>query len=334
MTEPRHPNPPPRTLDRRAFLTALAALAGSPALLAGCARPQELVVGLHTFIGYEPILLAREFGWLPPQVRIQHGKGCSDTLAALRADQIQAACLTLDETMLIRDEGIPLRVVAILDVSAGVDVLIARPGIKTLADLKGKRIGREGSAVGQLLLNRILTEAKLADQDVEALDLPPDQHLSAWRDQAVDAVVTYEPTASLLKREGGMRLVDSRQFPDMIFDVLTVRADRLAGREQAARDLLMGHFLGVEHIRINRQDAVHRIATRQSVFPQEIQRALAGVKLPDLSGTQAYFQRNSPFHEAARRLGQFMASQGLLRQSPALDDLVLASLLPMEMPAP
>ena len=287
-------------MDRRRFLT-LGSLAMAP-FVGACMDSGRLRVSYHPWIGYETLYLAQQFDWLPRQVTVTRRDSASDSLAALREGRADAAALTLDEVIRAREDGMDVVVVLVFNVSAGADVVIAREGIEYIHQLRGKRIGVETSAVGALLLDRVLDAAGLLRSDVTVVELPPDQQRAAWRSGRVDAVVTYEPTASHIEGDGGVRLIDSRAFPDTVFDVLAVRRDRLDGCRGTLRELIAAHFRALDHLRLNRQDAIYRIGHVQRIPPETVRRALGGVLLPDRSANERYLASDSGLVAAARDL--------------------------------
>ena len=301
--------------------------------LAGCGGERPLTVAVQPWIGYESLCLAQQFGWLPPQVTLRHGQSAADSLAALQAGTAEAAALTLDEVLRARAAGVPVSVILILDSSAGADVLLARPDITRLADLAGKRVGYEPTAVGALVLSEILTRAGLAQDAIQRVELPISQQLAAWRSGAIDAVVSYEPTAGKIEAQGATRLFDSRQMPDTIFDVLAVRRDRMDGRSALLRRLVEAHFRALAYVRGNREDAVYRIAEHQGMSAADVRRALAGVILPDLAGNRYALRTGSRFEQAAGRLNRLMVQRHLLAAVDPLQDLFDADFLPGAEPA-
>ena len=256
--------------------------------LSGCLPERPLTVGIHPWIGYETLYLAREFGWLPDDVWLREGKTAGDSMAAVQAGLADAACLTLDETLRARSYGLPLAVALVFDVSVGADKVLARPGLRRLADLAGRRLGFERNAVGALVLDRLLAEAGLTADALTLIDLPIDRQLAAWRQGRVDAVITYEPTASLLQREGAHPLFDSRRMPESILDVLAVRLDRTGMRGAALSALLANHFRALDHVRTHQDDALYRIAGHQGLTPEEARQVLNGVALPSLEANRSY----------------------------------------------
>lgn len=323
----------PNAMNRRRFIASVATLSGMAAVpwLSACSQQRPLVVGIHTWVGYETLHLAHDFNWLPAAVQLHDTREMSDSAAALQSGQADAACMTLDEVLRLRAAGLPLGVVLVFDISAGADVVLARKGIRTLADLAGKRIGLEQNALGALMLEKLLETAKLPASAVTLIDCATDKQLQAWLANKVDAVITFEPTATLLLREGAQRLFDSRQMPDLIFDVLAVNTDRVKGREAALAALVAGHFRGLAHLRSNRQDAIYRIATRENISPNEVQMVLGGVVLPSLDANREYLSvSDNRLMRAARTLSTLMVSRGMLQHEDALDNLITQAWLPHE----
>lgn len=304
-------------MQRRHWL--LSACAASAGAWSGCSTTQPLRLGTHPWIGHEPLMLARDLRWLPPEVQLQPAGSARDSLAGLQEGRLDAATLTLDETLTARAAGVPLTAVLVLDTSSGADALLARPDINTLADLRGRRVAVERSAVGELMLVKILDAAGMAATDLQVVELPIDEQPAAQQQGRIDAAITYEPMASRLQRQGWRRLFDSRSIPDTIFDVLAVRRDRLDSRRAAMEAAVRAHFRGLAHLRINRPDATHRIASRNDMRPDEVTHALAGVALPDLSHNKRLLAPSAPMVAASQALNRLMTDKRLL---PRPDDLV------------
>ncbi len=312
------------------LFTRALALCGLALCLAACDPGKPLRVGTHSWVGYESLRLARDFGWLPPAVSLSVQTSAGNSLSALRTGTLDAAALTLDEVLQARAQGVPLTVVLVFDSSAGADVLLARPPISRLADLAGRRVAYEPTAVGSLVLREVLQRAGLTAESVTLVELTPPGQLAAWRSAQVDAVVTYEPTAAQLLREGAVQLFDSRQMPETIFDVLAVRSDRLAGRERVLRELLAAHFRVLNYIRQNRQDAAHRIAAYHGVSSDEVLRALGGIVQPWLAGNRYALTPGSRFDAAVQQLHALMIERRMLPRPDPLEGLFSADYLPLQ----
>lgn len=196
--------------DRRSALRAAAALAVAPALMA-CSPPMPpMRMGSIVFPGYELIFLAREMGWLDErQVRLVELLSNTDALRALAAGQLEAAQLTLDEVLSARADGIDLKVVLILDVSDGADVVLARPPL-TLRQLEGRRIAVEDSAGGAIMLSAVLAAAGLRVEQVNKVSYTLDRSVDFYKQKRADFVITVPPWAGQIEQLGARRVFDSR----------------------------------------------------------------------------------------------------------------------------
>lgn len=317
------------TFSRREVLRLLPACALMP-LLAGCGPAPGLRVAGHVWPGYEPLFLARAEGWLDERkASLLETASASESMQALAAGRADGAALTLDEVLRARAGGVPLSVVLVFDLSAGADMLLARPGIERLADLKGRRIGVEEGAVGALMLVHVLREAGLSAGEVTRVALPIDRHEAAWREGALDALVTFEPVAGRLMQGGARRIFDSRSLPDAIADVLAIRTDALDGGGEAARHLVAAHLRGLAHLASHPQDAAHRMAPRLRLPPERVLAAFRGLVLPDRDNNRRLLAGAAPtLLASARRLSALMASSGLLPAEDALAGLLRPEFLP------
>ncbi|MBA4260724.1 MAG: ABC transporter, partial [Comamonadaceae bacterium] len=94
------------------------------------------MVGLNAWVGYDPLVLARDLHLLDvQQVKLVELASSSETLRHFRNGLIDAAALTLDETLRLADAAQDVRLVAVLSVSAGADVVMTAPEIRTPAQL-------------------------------------------------------------------------------------------------------------------------------------------------------------------------------------------------------
>jgi ABC-type nitrate/sulfonate/bicarbonate transport system substrate-binding protein len=100
--------------------------------IVACSEPVRppLVVGINTWVGYDPLVLARDRGLTDArQVKVVELISSAEALRHLRNGLLDAAGLTLDEALRLVDSGFDVRIVALLDTSAGADPVLAAPRI-------------------------------------------------------------------------------------------------------------------------------------------------------------------------------------------------------------
>jgi NitT/TauT family transport system substrate-binding protein len=313
---------------RRRFLAA-GALA--PLMLSACgSQPPLTRVGGILWIGYEPLFLARELGLYDARtLRLVEMPSNTTNLMSLATGDVEAATLTLDEYLLARDGGLDVRAILVFDYSAGADVVMSRPGIEQLEDIKGKRIGVEETAAGALMLAKLLETARLAPDEVVKVHVTGDRQLRAYQAGEVDVLVSWEPYATQLQALGARRLFDSRRFPGLIVDVLVARTDALKRAPDSFRQLLAGYFQALDHLHTSPDDASQRMALRQGMRPDEVRTALQGLHFMDLAGNRSWLAGDQPgLVPVAGNVARIMVANGLLKQAPALENLVDPQYLP------
>jgi len=319
-------------LSRRGFIIQLSALGFLP-LFSGCEAvfSKPLSIAAHAWPGYEFMFLAMRENWLDKnQVNLIETRSATDSLQKLKAGQVDGAALTMDEILTARSEGVAISIVSIFNISAGADMLLALPGINRLSDIKGKRIGVEDGSVSSLILHKALEAAGLSSNDIIKLPLTIADHLDAWKNNLVDAIVTYEPVASQLLADGAVKLFDSRLTPNLIVDALAVRTDRLnVSYRQAIMHLIEAHFKGLYHLNTNPQDASYRMAKHLNLPPENILNAYKGLVLPDLKSNHRLLSGNKPvLLESAGRLNTVLLQTGKINRSDSLNNLIDSSFLP------
>ena len=294
---------------------------------------KPVAVAAHGWVGYEPMFLTQSRGWLDPQrVTLVPTANAQESIDALRSGKVQAAALTLDEVLSVRDQALPLSVILVFNVSMGADMLLVKPQIKALSDLKGQRIGLESSSVADILLVEILRQAGLAEADVKLVRAPVDAHLAQWQRKKADALITYEPVASRLLGLGMVNLFDSQQLPDTVIDVLAVRQDAMdTAHGNAWRHLLAAHFRAVDAIVRNPHDSAYRLARRLNLPPSGVMHAFKGIELPGVSKNVYLLGGAEPrLNSVARRLSTLAHADGKAAGSRKFSGLFRADYLPAE----
>lgn len=326
---PRSTDFPPGA-SRRSLLAATSALLASPWLV-GCGTPEPMLrVASNVWPGYETLYLARQLGrYDPHRIRLVEMPSATDVLRALSTNLIEGAALTLDEMLSVRAAGLDLVAVLVFDISNGADALLARPDIGNLAALAGRRVGVEQSAVGALVLDAALRAGGLGPADVRQVFLTVDRHQAAFEAGAVDAIVTFEPVASALVRQGAQRLFDSSRMPGAIVDVLALQRHALERQPQALRTLLAGHFEALWQISRSPDQMLPYLQPRLRQRPSEILQSLRSLIQPDLPANHRWLGGEQPqLRRSAQALQRVMVSAGLLGELQDLSTICSAAWLP------
>jgi NitT/TauT family transport system substrate-binding protein len=305
-------------------------------LLAGCSDPfdestesQPMRIGSNVWPGYEPLYLARELGYyegLP--ISMVEYPSASEVLRAYRNGAIQAAALTMDEVLILAESGLDPRVVLLLDVSQGGDVILGRGDVQGVADLKGRKVGVENTALGAYVLSRALAMHDMQVSDVTLVPLEVNEHEVAFKAGKIDAVVTFEPVRTRLLDVGAQLLFSSEDIPGEIFDVLVVDGEYLAQNREVVASLVQRWFQTLEYQRQNPQRAAEVIARRQQLKPEDYLASMDGLKMVSRAeNIEALSGQSPPVTAVMERLKNSMLQNKLLQKDVDVERLVDAGLL-------
>lgn len=294
--------------------------------------PEPLRVGAIAWPGYEPLFLAEAEGRLAAaHIQVVEQPAASDVLRLLRDRDLEAAYLTLDETLTLLAEGLDLQVILVADRSQGADAVLVRPPRDKLADLKGSRVGVENTAVGGIVLAAALDKAGLTPADLELQFIPVNRHAEAYKNGEVDALVTFEPIRSSLIAAGARQVFDSSLIPERIVDVMVVRREVADAREKQVRALVAAHFGGLALLREQPERAAAIISRRWQIPAEAVAGRYQGLELTDLAANRELLGGAiPPLAGHAHAIGVLMQRQRLLETPPTTVQLASARYLPAD----
>ena len=178
---------------RRAALGLVLAwmTAATTTATAGSAQaPPPLRIGYSDWPGWVAWQIAIDKGWLREAgVDVKFDWfDYSASMEAFAAGKIDADCVTNGDALVMGAGGARNLIILITDYSNGNDMIVARPGIKSLADLKGKRIGIETGLVDHLLLLDGLKKQGMTQNDVTLVNSKTNETPQVLASGQVDAI--------------------------------------------------------------------------------------------------------------------------------------------------
>jgi NitT/TauT family transport system substrate-binding protein len=291
-----------------------------------CVREPEppLRIGTNVWIGSEPLYLARELGHLDAAVvRLVEYPSASEVLRAYRNQAIDGMVISLDELFVLAADGLQPRAILAVDVSHGADMVVGRTGMKTMKDLKGKRVAVESGALGAFVLSRALALNGMQASEVNIVHLESNEHPRAFEQGKVDGAVTFDPFRTQLLRAGATPLFDSTQIPGEIVDVVAVRSAVLDKQPLAMRTLLAGWFKALDYLKQQPDDAGRRMGLRQQSTGEQFLETLKGVRFPSREDNLKQLSGAQPgLTVAGGKLMALMLEAKLLRSVVNIDELL------------
>ncbi|MFC4531849.1 ABC transporter substrate-binding protein [Sphaerisporangium dianthi] len=281
-------------------------------------------LGFSAWPGWFPWQVADKKGLFAKngvKVELKYFDSYTDSLNALATGNIDANSQTLNDTLASVAGGAKETVVLVNDNSTGNDQIIAKEGVKSLADLKGRTVAAEQGTVDHYLLLLALRKAGLSEADVEFQPLPTDAAAAAFVAGRVDAVGVFAPfTTTALKRAGSTTIASSKDFPGAIPDHLVVTADLLGRDPKAVQALVKTWFDTITWIGANRAEAVQIMAERAGVSVADYETYEKGTTIFTLEENRTAFAGELPAR--AKQISEFLVSSKLVDAAPSLEGLL------------
>jgi NitT/TauT family transport system substrate-binding protein len=268
-------------------LTLLALLAVAPISTAFAASP--LRIAYSDWPGWVAWEVAIQKGWIK-----QAGVEAeflwfeyAPSMEAFAAGKVDAVMMTNGDSLVTGAGGAKNVVIMLTDYSNGNDMIVARPGIRSVKDLKGKKIGLEVGLVEHLMLLNALQKNGMTESDVTIVNTPTGQTPQVLASGQVDAIAAWNPNAgqALKAVAGSTAIYTSADEPGLIYDTIAVTPQSLAQRrgDWVKIVALWDKVLAYINDPATRDDALKIMAARTGSTPAEYAAFIGGTRFLSLA---------------------------------------------------
>ena len=182
---------------------------------AGDDKATKVTIGTLDLVNGD--LIAQQEKWyeneLGVEVKIVKFDSGKDMNAAIAANAVDIAQEGTSPAALAISSGQDIEVIWVGDILGTAETLVARngSGISSVKDLVGKKVGTPFSSTAHYSLLNALKLEGVNENDVEILDLQPDDIFAAWQRGDIDAAYIWFPVLERLL-ENGTSITDSYQL--------------------------------------------------------------------------------------------------------------------------
>lgn len=289
-------------------------------LLNGCNNSEPIKIAISPWIGYEMPYISDNLKDYP-EIQYINTINSSQTMHLLKNKEVDAGYLTLGQVLQLRDQGVPLTVLLISNISAGSDIVVAQANIQTASDIKGKVIGYKKNALGEIMLYHFLHKYQLTRADVKLYDINGKDEIKAFKNKEIDIVISFFPQASKLLKLGANELFDSSEIPETILDVLAVREPVFKTRASDICSAVHIHLKGVDYLKSNYEDSKYQLAQLLNVTAQEAEKSLNGISIPSTEANYHFLEKQSHFSKISNNLFHLLQKNKLLKNHDDLTNL-------------
>ena len=312
------------------LITALLASAGLALALGSCLAPwqqRQVRLAIVDWPAYEYFYLASRKGLdLQQGYRLQVDQfgSLQDQRRAYSRGDAEAIATTLPEAIAICRE-VPSRcpsIVLVLDDSNGADQVVAASRWRSVAELKGQRVGLERSVLGEFMLLRAVQGQGLKLADFKLRYDGPKALVSQLQRGVVDAIVTYAPHSDGLVADPRFRvLFSSSQIPAEVVDVLAVSPELLRRDSKLVAALVRTWWAARQLAAQEPQQATALMAQRQGVSPEQFLSSQRLIRYLDRNQQADLLAADGPVQRTLLRLQRQMREANRIPQAIPLPKL-------------
>jgi NitT/TauT family transport system substrate-binding protein len=182
---------------------------------------------------------------------------------AFRAGHIEVAFIIAPLAIVMRQQGVPLKIVCIGNRHESTLVVRSESSIRSMRDLVGKTVAVPIRFSGHFLaLKRYFREAGYGDSAVRLVEIPPPDMPSALSSGGIDGYFVGEPFASRSIQSGvGRRLMDVESiWPGFICNVMIVREDLIQAHPDRVRRLVSAAIRSGVWAQTHQDEAIDLVA--------------------------------------------------------------------------
>ena len=297
------------------------------------ARADDIATIAHsTWVGYGPLYIARDKGIFKKNgvdVDLVVMEDPKERFPTLMADRIQMIASTVDTALLYLKKPTDFQYVVAIDDSNGGDGIVALKDIRSIADLKGKKVAVNDGSVSEFYLNVLLSKAGLKESDLYTVNMTAADAGSAFVAKRVDAAVTWEPWLTKGKStDFGHLLVDSSTTPGLITDVLIVKSAWANAHKKDVEAIVKSWDEAVAYYRAHPDESIAIMAKGVGGWlkdPKEFKATLSGIKFYGGDDNRTFFgtkDKPGPLAHTVQDAIDIWSSHGKLQVKVTPADLI------------
>ena len=273
--------------------------------------------------------IAKQKGWFADEgldVELVWFSDYNAAIQAFLAGKIDGASVANGDNFMLSSQGVNGSIMLINSTSTGNDIIIAKPGIETMADLKGKTVAFEQGLVSELFYTTAMEQEKQDPKSVKVVNAVTQELSQVFTSPNIDAIALWQPFGlQALKAVPGSKVIyDSSKTPGLIYDVLSVNLPNIEKRKGDWTKIVVVWDKVVKYLADpqTHADGIKIMADRAEIKPEELENLMAGTTLLDLADNKKAFQKGEgldSIYGSSYNVNNFNIRVGIYDKSPNVD---------------
>ncbi len=248
------------------------------------------------------------------------------SMDAFAAGKLDAVSMTNGDALVTGAGGGKSVMYLVNDYSDGNDMIVAKPGVHSLKELKGKKVAVEIGYVDHLLLLNGLQKNGMTENDVTLVNSPTNETPQVLASGQVDAIGAWQPSSGVALNlvPGSKAIYTSKDEPGLIYDLLAVSPASLKNRRADWEKVMKVWYRVVDYIYnpATRDDAIKIMAGRVGITPEKYKPLLEGTHILKLSEAKKAFKKGKGFkslYGSTKIVDDFNIKYGVYKKPQDID---------------
>lgn len=305
------------------------------------ASTRTIVYGGSSWMGHIPAYIAVKKGFFKEQglnVEFKSFPTSSARMTALAAGEIDfgsTGAISAISLMASGDQSFSL--FGAPDLNVGQEGIIASKDIKSIQDLKGKKVAVPFSSSSHVMLLDLLKQNGLNPQkDVQIINMSGDDMIPAFTNGQIAAAAIWSPTfQKLLAVEGAHAIAkdtDTSIYKNFKFpagpDVLVISNDFAKENPTTTKKLLKGYFKAIKWMRDNPEEAAKIFVEVSNIDVKEQENIIKSIKWLDDTQQKELLGDNGNLNKELKYLSQFLSDNKLINNQVDVKEWINTDVLP------
>jgi NitT/TauT family transport system substrate-binding protein len=197
------------------------------------------------------------------------------------------------------------------------DRVIAQPGITSLAQLKGKKVGVPAGTSGDMILSVALKKAGMTTKDIQVVPMDPPTIVSAFSSGQIDGAGIWYPLLNNIKKKKPnlVELAKDTDFADTAsFPTAFIASNKAAGAVDQTAKVEQVLRAAMDYRAANPDKTAELVATLTKQPVDAVKADAANSQMLDTKTADGY-TADGTFNKWLTALGDYFVSSGKLEQN-------------------
>jgi len=283
-------------------------------------------IAINEWPGYAHAFIAQEKGFFEKNgvdVELVFDRDYTTSQQRYIDGEVSGIFEVLPDTMFRNTQGLPSKVVSLMDYSETGDVIVG--SVNSIEELKGQTIGVEGiNTFSHIFVLKTIELFGLTEGDVLFEIVLAQDVVKRIDDGTIQAGHTWEPTKSEAIEKGYNVLANAGDFPYLVTDVLVFDKNIIEERPDDIQKIVQSMFEAQEYQKMHNNESIRIMAEAENVDENAMLAGLEAVFMTDLDeNIRVMDPANDPtLKNAIEEISKFYMERGQMSYRPTFDDII------------